>query len=183
MDTQAGMGTSYHTFESVVVMQKKRMLKVFFEERRLELNQVFGNSYPLSTAVGSYNSAPVVKELLRLGANLDGPTYLGEQLRPLQVATSTPGYGKVVRQLLRAGANPHLVPFSLWWPCLDPNVDELLKKYTRKLDKAVIKALTRHDKPSPMNSEFFADFDDGEDAAFYSPVRSATGVLLLTVLQ
>jgi hypothetical protein len=54
-------------------MGKSRVSCTFFEENRLELNQVFRHSYPLLTAIVLHAPVLVLQELLDLGAEPDGP--------------------------------------------------------------------------------------------------------------
>jgi hypothetical protein len=49
IDTQAGMATFYTAFEKNISVKNPQMIRIYFEEGRLNLNHVFRHSYRLLT--------------------------------------------------------------------------------------------------------------------------------------
>jgi hypothetical protein len=72
----AGIGIFYTTLESSFKLEKLTVFRVFFKKGRLELNQVFRETYPLLTGINSYAGGPVIQELISLGADPGGTSYL-----------------------------------------------------------------------------------------------------------
>jgi hypothetical protein len=113
VDTHAGMSTFYTAFEKSFMWGKIRLRSVFFELDRLQIDQVFRRTYPLLTTIDSYAGPHVIKRLVDLGADVDGPAYLGGLDRPLRAALKS-RRDKLLLKLLQMGASPHLIPQSIW---------------------------------------------------------------------
>jgi hypothetical protein len=100
--TQAGASTFYKAFETACELQKPSLLCVFFSSPiqspgPLSINQVYPSAYhrenltyPLLDAMLGIKiqdaDCVVLRELLRLGADPDGPSYRATLMRPLCLA-------------------------------------------------------------------------------------------------
>jgi hypothetical protein len=104
--TQAGTKIFYTAFESSCRLNAPKISRVFFEEERLRLNELCLRKYPVLSAMDG-KSGHVLQELLDMGANPDGPSYLDSAKRPLRLAMVR-GHIEFACQLLQSGANPHL---------------------------------------------------------------------------
>lgn len=149
----AGMRTFYAAFESSCMLGDPDIIRIFFEEGRLEVNGISSHGYPLVTAVQvPWTSMPSVKALLAIGANPDGPAYRGNFRRPLQVALEYRRQGASIA-LLEAGANVYLVPESAWKPHTKHWTG--LEQLDRALDQALLHSFVKSQKPKPLCGELF----------------------------
>ncbi|KAI4940470.1 hypothetical protein J4E86_010850 [Alternaria arbusti] len=171
----SGYGPSiiYAAFETACRLAKPDLLHLLFgsevSQTTLSINHVQGFTYPLLTAVeacATLEDAIFIKELLKLGADPNGPAYLADLDRPL-VAAMRDSKTAACLILLEAGANPHLVACTRW-------VKRMRKLYPRDTEagKALRKALKTCEKPKVARDEDFlvevveADEDvemDGDD--------------------
>jgi len=145
----AGMQIFYTAFEKSCWLGDTDIIRIFFEEGRLEINGISSVGYPLLTAVRvPFTSVVSVSVLLALGANPNGPIYCGHSKHPLQVALEC-GRDKVAIALLEAGANIHLIPKSIR--------EAHMKRCTgmEQLKQALIHSLKRFKKPKPLCGELF----------------------------
>jgi hypothetical protein len=113
--TQANISTIYNAFTTACRRVKPSLLPLFFAAgipNQVSLNRIYGSTYPLLTAIDR-DSTPIVKQLLKLGADPNGPKYLAGLERPLQAATRS-GSKATCLPLLAEGANPWLVARSGW---------------------------------------------------------------------
>ena len=154
----AGMQVFYTAFKRSCWLGDPDIIRIFFEEGRLEINGISSDGYPLFTAVRmSFESVVSVSVLLALGANPDGPIYRGNSQRPLQVALEY-GHDKAVIPLLEAGANIRLIPKSTWEP--------YVKRWTgiEHLKQALGRSLKKSQKPRPLCGELFVSDEAEGDA-------------------
>jgi hypothetical protein len=105
--TQAGTSTFYRAFDSSCKLNASKISRIFFEEGRLRVDELCSHTYPVLSAMGD-GCRHVLQALLNMGANPDGPFYLGATARPLELAMMR-GHMEFACQLLQKGANPHLV--------------------------------------------------------------------------
>ncbi|KAL1797129.1 hypothetical protein ACET3X_003735 [Alternaria dauci] len=125
---QAGISTSYKAFETACRLSKVSLLELFFTSvptspARLSVNQVYqstngpySSTYPLMTAIQfakPQHRRCIVKKLLELGADPNGPKYLAGLARPLQFGMYF-DYANSILPLLEAGANPRLINDAGW---------------------------------------------------------------------
>ncbi|KAK1916054.1 hypothetical protein P3342_003869 [Pyrenophora teres f. teres] len=155
--THAGTYTFYTAFENSCRLRDPGLIRIFFEEGRLEVNGISSYSYPLTVASQmSHTSTVPVEVLLSLGANPDGPTYRGHFRRPLEVALQT-GRDRVAILLLEAGANIHLISKSCWKP--------YMKQWSgmEEVTEALNRSLRESQKPRPLCGELFVCGNTGGD--------------------
>jgi hypothetical protein len=151
VDTHAGMSTFYTAFEKSFMWGKTRLRSVFFKLDRLQINQVFRRTYPLLTAIESYAGPHVMKRLVDLGADVDGPAYLGGLDRPLRAALKS-RRDKLLLKPLQMGANACLIPQSIW-----RSHQEYISN-TLEMKKALEAAYQNCEKPRPLSGKLFAGF-------------------------
>ncbi|RMZ69848.1 ankyrin repeat [Pyrenophora seminiperda CCB06] len=146
-----GEGLFYSAFRSSCKLENPDIIRIFFDEKRLEINGVTAKGYPLRTAImESYKSAVSVRALLALGANPDGPVYPGAFDRPLQVSLKMYRHQASIA-LLDAGANIHLIPDSVWFP-----YKKTWSNTLGKLEFGLICSFMDSPKPKPLQGELFA---------------------------
>ncbi|KAF1843182.1 uncharacterized protein K460DRAFT_341031 [Cucurbitaria berberidis CBS 394.84] len=97
----------YDAFELSCKLNHPQVSRVFFEGNTLEVNEMLYHDFPIGTAF-EYGSLSVIKELLDLGANPDGPRYIGDGNRPLCEALYEEET-EICCLLLEKGANIDLV--------------------------------------------------------------------------
>jgi len=151
-----GPSITYAAFETACRLAKPDLLHLLFGSQvgqiTLSINHVQGFTYPLLTAVeacATLEDAIFVKELLKLGADPNGPAHLANLDRPLGAATHDGGTTACLT-LLEAGANPHLVACTRW-------VKRMRKLYPGDTEagKALREALRTREKPKAARDEDF----------------------------
>jgi hypothetical protein len=80
MKYRAGYDCIHDSFQLTRRQNQPVMCRVFFVKKKLGINAVYGISYPLGAAIITANP-DVVRTLLKLGANPDGPTYLSNSIK------------------------------------------------------------------------------------------------------
>ena len=154
---QSGLSTIYVAFELACHLAKPALLQVLFsplaDRTTLSINHIQDNTYPLLTALDSAStpqSVIFVKELLKLGADPNGPAYLSGLDRPLRAATRYGNRDVACVALLEAGANPYLVAGSGW-------VNGVKRMYGGETEtgRAFRKALMECEKPRVAGDEEF----------------------------
>jgi hypothetical protein len=156
--TQAGISTFYKAFETACRLSKVSLLHIFFPYSLggpgcLAINQVYPSSikgysstYPLNTAIRlaeGRRMITIIKKLLELGADPNGPKYRAGLRRPLYLAT-TGECASGILPLLDAGANPYLINDARW-------IKVQRKRYSKQTSKgkALRIALKRYAKSEP----------------------------------
>jgi len=151
-----GPSIMYAAFETACCLAKPDLLHLLFGSQvgqtTLSINHVEDFRYPLLTAVkacATLEDVVFIKELLKLGADPNGPAYLANLDRPLQ-AMKRDGGATACLVLLEAGANPHLVACTRW-------VKIMRKLYPRNTEggKALRNALKTCEKPKVARDEDF----------------------------
>ncbi|CAN9275110.1 unnamed protein product [Alternaria alternata] len=154
--TQAGISTFYKAFETACRLSKVSLLHIFFPYSLggpgcLAINQVYPSSikgypstYPLITAIRlaeGRRMTTIIKKLLELGADPNGPKYRAGLRRPLYLATTGECVSGIL-SLLDAGANPYLINDARW-------IKVQRKRYGKQTSKgkALRIALKRYAKP------------------------------------
>ncbi|KAH6875037.1 hypothetical protein BKA58DRAFT_310774 [Alternaria rosae] len=156
--SQSGPSTIYTAFETACRLSKPDLPHLLFGPQ--VVNHIHGSTYPLLTAVNACatpQAGSFIKELLKLGADPNGPVYLAGIERPLQAAMR---YGRSIAclVLLEAGANPHLVASTAW-------VKSVKKTYSEdtRAGRVLRKALETCEVPSVARDEDFLVEVTGED--------------------
>ncbi|KAG9186385.1 hypothetical protein G6011_02941 [Alternaria panax] len=159
--TQASESAFYDAFQTAFRDFKPALTGLFFSPSRnsLSINQVYGYTYPLLTAIttikGPQHTKLFVKTLLKLGADANGPEYLAGLDRPLCVAWKRE-FHEAFLTLLEAGANPWLV-FSA------KKIRGIMNKHGKatEIGKALIVAYRKAKRlnPSQEDEGFLADVE------------------------
>ncbi|KAI2482055.1 hypothetical protein Ptr902_06436 [Pyrenophora tritici-repentis] len=145
----AGIDIFYTAFEGSCRLGDPDLIRIFFEEGRLEINGISSHSYPLIIASEvSHASTVPVEVLLSLGAYSDGPTYRGCFKRPLEAALRF-RHGRVASLLLKPGANIHLISKSCW--------KLYMKQWSgmEEVTEALNRSLRESQKPRPLCGKLF----------------------------
>lgn len=169
--TQAGISTFYKAFETACRLSKVSLIHIFFSYSLdgpgcLAINQVYPSSikghpstYPLITAVRlaeGRRMTTIIKKLLELGADPNGPKYRAGLRRPLQLVTTVDCVSAILL-LLDAGANPRMINDAEW-------TKKQRKRYekTSVTGQALRAALKRYAKSKPAKGVegFLAEVDE-----------------------
>jgi hypothetical protein len=171
LSTDVGISTYYKAFEAACRLSKVSLLYLFFRPSpiipaRLAINKFYPLSdkgyrsvYPLDTAIrvaARRHMESIIKKLLELGTDPNGPKYRVSSRRPLHLATIVDCVSGIL-PLLDAGANPRLVNDAGW-------TKKQRKKYgkTSVIGQALRIALKRYPKSKPTKGieGFLAEVDE-----------------------
>jgi hypothetical protein len=132
------------------------MYRVFFTKGMLGVNEVFSRlEHPLNTAI-DYGAVLVVKELLSLGACVDGPSYIDKHSNPLYNSLFQ-FHDNISCILLEAGADPLLLLPCIW------TRRRLHIKECAKLQKLLVKAVKTAKVPTHPSGPLFDTTDGSGD--------------------
>jgi hypothetical protein len=171
LPTEVGISTFYKAFEAACRLPRVSLLYLFFRPSsnipgRLAINKVYSRSdkdywsvYPLDTAIRLAKRrymGSIIKKLLELGADPNGPKYRAGLRRPLHLATTDYCVSGIL-PLLDAGANPYLINDAQW-------IKVQRKRYSKQTSKgkALRTALKRYAKSKPAKGVegFLAEVDE-----------------------
>ncbi|KAB2099151.1 hypothetical protein AG0111_0g12624 [Alternaria gaisen] len=171
LSTEVGISTFYKAFEAACRLSKVSLLYLFFRPSpiipaRLAINKVYSFSdkgyrivYPLDTAIRlakRNHVGSIIKKLLKLGADPNGPKYRASLRRSLHLATIVDRVSGIL-PLLDTGANPHLINDA-------GGTKKQRKKYgkTSMRGQALRIALKRYTKSKPAKGVegFLAEVDE-----------------------
>lgn len=170
LPTEVGISTFYKAFEAACRLPRVSLLYLFFRPSsnipgRLAINKIYSlsgkdywSAYPLDTVIRlakRRHMGSIIKKLLELGADPNGPKYRAGLRRPLHLAANDYCVSGIL-PLLDAGANPYLINDARW-------IKVQRKKYSRQTSKgkALRIALKRYAKSKPAKGVegFLADVD------------------------
>lgn len=178
--TQAGISTFYKAFETACRLLRVSLLHLFFPSSPdgsgcLAINQVYlwsdksyRPAYPLETAIRfaqRRHMRSIIKKLLELGADPNGPKYRAHLRRSLHLAIDQRVSG--IRPLLDAGANPYLINDAEWTEFQRKGFHRTTYAKTSVIGKALRKALKLYVKSKPAKAKpakgvegFLAEVDE-----------------------